>query len=144
MTSLLLDTHAWIWLAAGDRRLAKHEKLVQRAAEASNLLLSAASIYEAALIGNETERGERRGRQAVKMRPTVAFWIRDALQGTRATVVPLDGDTAMSAASYSGMHGDPIDRVIVATAVSTGTRLVTADTKIIAFAKEAGLDLLEL
>lgn len=144
MTTLLLDTHAWIWLAAGDARMARHARVMNRAAETRELFLSAVSIYETALIGLETDLGERRGKQAVKMRPTVNHWIRDAVAGTRVAVAPLDRDIALEAAALRAMHADPFDRFIVAAAIVSGSRLVTADSKIIGFARDAGLAVLEL
>jgi PIN domain nuclease of toxin-antitoxin system len=144
VTALLLDTHAWIWLAAGDPRMARHERKLNRAAAEGRLLLAAISVYEAALIGIETEDGRRRGNQAVKMRPTVQQWIRDALRATRIVPIALDAETAVDGAILHAMHADPFDRLIVATATSARARLVTADTKITAFASGAGLKLLEL
>ena len=144
MTSLWLDTHAWIWLAAGDARMAKHVRALNRAAESRTLLLSAISAYETMRIGQDTERGERRGRQAVKMRPSPRQWVRDAITGTRVVVVPIDVEVATDAAELQAMHADPFDRLIVAGAMHAGARLVTADSKIVAFAKNAGLSLLEL
>jgi PIN domain nuclease of toxin-antitoxin system len=143
VTALLLDTHAWIWFAAGDARLSKHARVLSRAVDESALLLSAISVYEAALIGRETEEGRRRGRQAVKMRPSVEQWLRDALTGTRVVQVAIDAEIA-AAAALSTLHADPFDRLIVASAVRAQARLVTADSKIVAFAREAGLQLLEL
>jgi PIN domain nuclease of toxin-antitoxin system len=43
--------------------------------------------------------------------------------------VPIDGVIAMTAARL-GMHGDPGDRFIVATALTHGATLMTADEKI--------------
>jgi PIN domain nuclease of toxin-antitoxin system len=144
VTALFLDTHAWIWLAAGDPRMAPHARVLNRAAVARTLFLSAISIYETALIGIETDRGHRRGRQAVKMRPSVNQWIRDAVLGTRVVLVALDADVAMNGAALQAMHADPFDRLIVAAAMSSRARLVTADSKIITFAKDAGVQLFEL
>lgn len=144
MTALLLDTHAWIWFAAGNKRLAKHERLLNRAANAKVLLLSTMSLYEAALIGLETERGVRRGVQAVKMHPTVHAWLRDATRGTGVTTIAPSADVTVDAATFQSMHGDPFDRLIVATAIAERARLVTADAKIIAFAKHVSLPVLEL
>lgn len=144
MTALLLDTHAWIWLAAGDPRMALHERALCRAADDKELLLAAISIYEAGLIGIETDSGQRRGKQAVRMRPTVQQWIRDTIRATRVVPVALDAETAMDGACLHAMHPDPFDRLIVATAVSAKARLVTADVKIISFAKAAGVKLVEL
>lgn len=144
MTSLLLDTHAWIWLAAGDPRMAAHERLFNRAATEGRLLLATISLYEAALIGTESESGQRRGRQAVRMRPTVSSWIRDALRGTRVVPVNLEAEMATDAATFHAMHGDPFDRMIVAAAVHSRAKLVTADAKIHAFAARAGVVLFDL
>jgi hypothetical protein len=102
------------------------------------------SVYEAGLIGIETESGQRRGKQAVRMRPTVQQWIRDTLRATRVVPVALDAETTMDGACLHAMHPDPFDRWIVATAVTAKARLVTADAKIITFAKAAGLKLVEL
>ena len=144
MTALLLDTHAWVWLAGGDRRLAKHESRLNRAAAGGQLLLSAISVYEAALIGMETDSGSRRGKQAVVMKPTVRRWILDAQEATRV-VFPLDAAHALEAGSagmLQAMHPDPFDRFIVAAALSAKAHLVTADAKIIGFAEQVGLPLL--
>ena len=143
MTALLLDTHAWIWLAAGDRRLVRHERALTRAAHSNELLLSAISVYEATLIGLETDSGRRRGKQAVRMLPTVQQWIRDAIASTLVVPVALEAETAMNAAALQAMHPDPFDRIILATASRSGAVLVTADSKMIGFAGEAGVKVLE-
>lgn len=145
MTSpLLLDTHAWIWLAGGDARMGAHQRTIDAAAEKKELLMASISFYEAALIGLETESGARRGKQGVRMRPTVGLWIRDAIEQTRVVSIALDHAAAVDGALLHAMHADPFDRLIVATAIRVRARLVTADLKIIAFAKQAGLPVLEL
>jgi PIN domain nuclease of toxin-antitoxin system len=78
------------------------------------------------------------------MRPTVQQWIRDALRATRVVPISLDAEMATDGAVLHAMHPDPFDRLIVATAVHSRARLATADTKIIAFARAAGVKLLEL
>ena len=54
---------------------------------------------------------------------------RDIILRTNVTEVPIDGVIAMTAARL-GMHGDPGDRFIVATALTHGATLMTADEKI--------------
>jgi PIN domain nuclease of toxin-antitoxin system len=144
VTSYLLDTHAWIWLAAGHQRLARHERTLSRAALSGDLLISAVSTYEAALIGFETEAGRRRGKQAVRMLPTVQQWLRDATDATHVLPISLDTDVAINAAALQAAHPDPFDRIILATAAACGAVLATADSKMIEFAQKAGLKLLEL
>ncbi len=144
MTPLVLDTHAWIWMTAGDLRARRHARLLDRAASERRLLLATISVYEASLIGMESESGRRRGPRAVRMRPTVAQWIRDALRVTRVVPVSLDLETATDAAALHGLHADPFDRMIIATTIHAGGRLVTADAKIIGFARGAGVEVMEL
>lgn len=143
MTALLLDTHAWIWLAAGDSRLKKLERTLNRTAQAKELLIATISVYEAALIGAETESGRRRGKQAVRMLPTVQQWVRDALAATRVVPMAMEAEIALHAATLHAMHPDPFDRIILATAASCGAVLVTADAEMQAFASRAGLGLLD-
>jgi len=50
-------------------------------------------------------------------------------QGIRE--VPLSGAISLAAAQLAGFHGDPADRMIVATALSLGAMLVTADESIL-------------
>ena len=121
-----------------------HEKLLNRTAADNELLIATITLYEAAIIGIETDSGKRRGRQAVRMRPTVHVWIRDALRATRVVPVALDAEMATDAACFHAMHGDPFDRMIVAAATHSRARLATADTKIIEFASRAGVQVLEL
>src|SRR5262249_46393260 len=122
----------------------KQRRGLERAAENRHLLLSAVSAYEAALIGIETDDRRRRGKQAVKMHPTVNQWIRDAIRGTRVLIVPLDAEAAVDGATFHSMHADPFDRLIVATAIQAKARLVTADALILKFARRAGVDVLEV
>ena len=59
----------------------------------------------------------------------VASWRRQNLrQGL--TEIPVDGEIGARAGSLAGLHGDPADRIIVATAMD-GHRLVTADQRIL-------------
>ena len=46
--------------------------------------------------------------------------------------IPVDGDIAIRANELTGLHADPADRLIVATALG-GHRLVTADKRILSW-----------
>ena len=56
-------------------------------------------------------------------------WRRNLLEGGLVEFA-IDGDIAVRAGLLSDMHGDPADRIIVATALQ-GHRLVTADRRIL-------------
>ena len=48
--------------------------------------------------------------------------------------IPVDGDIAMRANELTGLHADPADRLIVATALG-GHTLVTADERILSWSR---------
>jgi PIN domain nuclease of toxin-antitoxin system len=47
--------------------------------------------------------------------------------------IPLKGPTAIRAGQLRLFHGDPADRMIVATAIEIGATLMTADTTILSW-----------
>jgi PIN domain nuclease of toxin-antitoxin system len=59
----------------------------------------------------------------------VLVWLRDALAQPKMMLLPLTPEIAASSARLS-MHGDPADRMIVATALAHGSDLVSADRTI--------------
>ena len=48
-----------------------------------------------------------------------------------ATELPLTGEIAILAGEIEGLHGDPADRFIVATAIAHDAMLVTADDRLL-------------
>ena len=65
--------------------------------------------------------------------------LRHRLLGQGLVEIPVDGDIAIRAGLLRDMHGDPADRIIVATA-QDGHRLMTADRQILGW----GGDLLSI
>ena len=55
-----------------------------------------------------------------------AKWLTEGLRE-----LPLTGDIAILAGELEGLHGDPVDRVIAATAIAHGAVLVTADANLL-------------
>lgn len=64
----------------------------------------------------------------IRLGMTVAE-ARDVALRANVAEVPIDGNIAMTAARL-GMHGDPGDRFIVATALISGATLMTSDEKL--------------
>ncbi len=50
--------------------------------------------------------------------------------------IQVDGSIGLAAGSLENLHGDPADRIIVASALSIGATLVTADETILAWRGE--------
>ena len=117
--SLLLDTHAALWLVQGDARLSDAARRRIESAERSDLLISDLLLLELAML-------IRKGRVTVKTEPTAFV---DGLS-RRFTVVPLDAAIAVRAMDLALPQGDPFDRVFVATALALDAALVTRDAAI--------------
>lgn len=108
---LLLDTHAFLWLVAGDERLPRSARSL--ISGAAGLALSTASVWEA-----EIKRAA--GRLAVPP-------LREAARRVDVPVLPLTPDDAEAAAHLPLHHRDPFDRMLVAQAMLGGFVLVTKD-----------------
>jgi PIN domain nuclease of toxin-antitoxin system len=117
---IVLDTHVLIWLAAVPDRLSSTARTA--IAEDPDRAISAASAQEIAYLVT-------RGRVELD-RPT-GRWVRDALDAHEVRPLPVDLSIALQAGSLdvAGFHGDPIDRVIYATAVAHDAALVSADER---------------
>lgn len=124
---ILLDTHVLVWLGAGDAHLGKRasQSIARAALRESGVAVSAVSFWEAATL---IERGRLRGlRDAAELR-TKAL-------GSGVVELALDGEIAILAARLRAFHGDPADRMIVATALHHGATLVTADATLLALTR---------
>ena len=118
---LLLDTHILIWLATGDSALGRQARAVIEAAwSAQGVAVSTLSYLELATAW-------RRGRLGTPIDPRA---MRDAFGQMGLRDLPVDADIAFRAGFLEDFHGDPADRLIVATALD-GHQLMTADRKIL-------------
>ena len=118
----LLDTHALIWVVEGSKRLGRRvSRLADNALAGDGLGVASISFWEIAMLVN-------RGRMTVD--PSVDQW-RLRVLGLGVQEIPLTGDIAIAAVGLADLHGDPADRIIVATGVATGATLVTADDRIL-------------
>ena len=114
---VLLDTHALLWWATGDRQLTKKAKAAI-AAEDNSVYVSAASAWEI----------------ATKVRLGKLAW--PATAGTVGAYVlrqafrplPISIEHAERAGQLPIDHRDPFDRMLAAQALSEGVSFISADT----------------
>jgi PIN domain nuclease of toxin-antitoxin system len=134
---LLLDTHVWIWLMDGlERELGRRALEEIRATSArGGLLVSAISVWEVAML-------EAKGR--VRFGLEVGEWVRRGLAAPGLSLAELTPEAALDSARLPGeIHGDPADRILVATARRLGATLVTRDAKILEYASSGYLSVLD-
>jgi PIN domain nuclease of toxin-antitoxin system len=125
---LLLDTHYWIWLQSGTpgQITTRLRNSIEEAAAAGRLLLSVISVWELALL-------EAKGR--IELTFSCEEWVRSALATPGLILAPLTPEIAIESTRLpEPFHGDPADRIIVATARRMGARLATRDVKMRDFA----------
>ena len=113
---LLLDTHAFLWFASGDRRLSRRARAAMET-EGAELYISAASVWEMAIKASL-------GRLTLPA-PVDSYMTEKIAEGYRMTAV-----TGAQAAAVQQMpfhHRDPFDRLLVAQARAEGYPIVTRD-----------------
>jgi PIN domain nuclease of toxin-antitoxin system len=116
---ILLDTHTWLWWAGDHSKLPA--RLLRRLAAERALAISAVSCWEAATL-------VRHGR--LELAPDARTGIRDACAIPTLRVVPVTESIAIEAGLLDDFHGDPADRIIVATALELRVPLATRDDRI--------------
>jgi PIN domain nuclease of toxin-antitoxin system len=119
---ILLDTHAVIWLFLDADQLSSHARkaIVQARIDGEELACSPVSFYE---IANAVRR-----KRLQLYSPTQDFIT--AVQA-KLRQIPLTAEISICAAELPhSFHGDPMDRIIVATAIVNQCPLITHDDRI--------------
>lgn len=117
MSSVLLDTHAWVWSFANDALLSSRARTTIR--EADTVYVSPISFFE---IGQKVRTGrwpEMQGR--VKELPAI-------LKEQGGSIATLTPEICLDASTMDWKHRDPFDRLIVSTALALGVGLVSKDS----------------
>ena len=118
---VLLDTHALIWLDQDSSTLGPEaRKSADLALQQNRLVVSAITFWEITMLN-------AKGR--IDMLLPTDVWRRDLL-GLGLLEIPIDGNIGITAAQLD-LHGDPADRIIVATAVMKDALLITADQSLL-------------
>jgi PIN domain nuclease of toxin-antitoxin system len=125
---LLVDTHVWIWILDGDaRRIGpRTRRLLDQAHARDALRVSPVSIFEVSALSTS-------GRLTLSR--SLEQWLEAAIDGAGIRLAPVSRDVAVDAGLLPrALVADPVDRLLVATARQADATLVTADSKILAYA----------
>jgi PIN domain nuclease of toxin-antitoxin system len=127
--ALLLDTNAAIYLGEGKQMRDEAVAAIDAAALAGMLLVSPVSGWEIGLLV---------GKRRLSLSLAPLLWFHTFLGRSGARLTPLTAEAAINSSFLpEPFHGDPADRMLVATARELGAALVTRDARILAYA-EAG------
>jgi PIN domain nuclease of toxin-antitoxin system len=114
---ILLDTHAWLWWVQGDSA-SLPAKAAERIRKADVVAVASVSCLEIAWLA-------KKGR--IVLPGTVESFFDEALGKAGLQLLPLTPSIAAKSAALPDIHRDPIDRVIVATAIEHGAELLSKD-----------------
>jgi PIN domain nuclease of toxin-antitoxin system len=114
---ILLDTHAFIWLASTPERLSEAARTVILR-HSSTLHISCVSAWEIALLC-------RKKRLLLPLPPEQ--FIEEAIAHLHLIELPLTRKTVLHSVSLPPVHNDPFDRVLIAECRLNRFSLVSAD-----------------
>jgi PIN domain nuclease of toxin-antitoxin system len=131
-TAVILDTCAVIWLANGDPLAPEALAAIVHAGLAEGIHVSPASAWEIGMLSKS-----KPGRMAVlQFLPDPKTWFSTFMAGPGLKEAAITPAIAIDSSYLPGeLHGDPGDRLIIATARHLGMPIVTRDSKIIAYSK---------
>jgi PIN domain nuclease of toxin-antitoxin system len=123
---ILLDTVTLVWFTLADRRLgAVSRSLIDTADE---LIVCAITPWEVAML-------TRKRRLNLGQSPLA--WIRGTLADPRVKLVSISPETGVAAGLLpEPIHGDPADRLIIATSNELECPILTPDEKLLDYAAQ--------
>lgn len=123
---IVLDTHVWLFWV-DDNLKALPRLALKTIQNVDTLGISIISCWEIAMLV---------AKQRLAFNIDVQAWVDQALQYPGVLLLDLDPEIAVLSARLPGkFHGDPADRIIVATCMKYGCPLITKDRKIRSWGK---------
>ena len=129
MNGILLDTHVWVWFMSGNKDLKVNgRKIIDEHLKEGSAHVAAISCWEIAMLESK---------ERIKLSMPTLEWMKLSFKNTSLDRVELNPAIAYESCHLPGdFHGDPADRLIVATARIKGLSLVTRDKQILKYSKQ--------
>jgi PIN domain nuclease of toxin-antitoxin system len=119
---MLLDTHVWIWWLSGGGNLSAAEyDALELSAETETPKICAISLWEVQMLYSL---------RRVSFHVPFESWLLEATSPDAVRVIPIDTAVVLELSRMPLMHGDPADRLIVATSRAHDLTLATHDRRI--------------
>lgn len=137
MPPILLDTHVWVWLMEGaDREIGSVcRKTLEKASTESALVVSVMSIWEVAMLDVK---------ERLQLSLDCSSWVHKALMAPGIRLQALTPAIAVQSTRLPSVsHGDPVDRILIATSRAIGASLATRDERILKYASAGHLQVID-
>lgn len=120
---IVVDTHVLLWSVIAPENLsAKAKKLLKQEEDKGRIFVSSISVWEIYLL-------VKKGR--IRLSIDTDRWVEQLERLPFVEFISIDNRIAATSVTLPGeFHGDPADRIIVATAREMGVSLLTIDEKI--------------
>jgi PIN domain nuclease of toxin-antitoxin system len=136
-SELLLDTHVWLWSFQGsfDRLGPDVPDMIDAAAAGGMIRVSIISVWEAVILVSKNR---------LHLTPSIDGWVQRSLGSKGVLLVGITPEIVIESARLPEfIEKDPVDRILVATARARGATLVTADRRILHYAKAGHLRVID-
>lgn len=127
---IVIDTHALVWMIEADPRLGPRAiALIDEERVRDGAGVAPMTAWEAAMLVDK---------RRLALGRSVGTWFDHVLATPGFVLMPFTVAMGIDAGTLPGdIHGDPADRIIIATARALGCPVLTADHKILAYAAAA-------
>lgn len=134
---IILDTHAWIWLFSGSAELSTEViNQINKAGKQGKVFISAISVWELSMLV---------AKKRVSLSQPIRQWVKDSLNQPGVNLSAMSPEISIESSFLPGeFHGDPADRIVVATARINNLVLLTRDKKILRYGKLNYVDCLKI
>ncbi|OYY81078.1 MAG: hypothetical protein B7Y33_02430 [Hydrogenophilales bacterium 16-62-9] len=135
-SGLVIDTHVWLWLESDPVSLSELTRSrIEQAARVGTLWVSVMSVWEIGMLV---------AKDRIRLSMPVDEWVRQASATPGMQMLGVMPEIALESTRLpDAPHGDPVDRLLMASARVHNLTLVTADEKILAYAKLGHLKALQ-
>lgn len=126
---ILLDTHTWIWLFNGSTELSQDAiERINLAGNQGKVFISTISVWELSMLV---------AKDRVNLSQSIHQWVKDSFSQPGVNLSSMLPEIAIESSFLPGeFHGDPADRIIVATARINSLVLLTRDKKILSYGEQ--------
>ena len=134
---IVLDTHIFLWLVNGNKEIINSGFLpiINKAIKDNSIIIPAISLWEISMLV---------AKQRIILRENTLDWLINATSAPGISVYPISPEVAYESTILPGtFHGDPADRMIVATTRVINGTLLTFDKEIITYSRHGYVKILK-